>query len=362
MYFPQLFMQLRLPFMLFLVGSILSCSSSSSSDDEPITKPTDLLVTVDIVGKNSQNPNGDGSGKIVLNFSANNAQKYKISFGNGDTKETTSNSIAHTYVGKGTNTYDIYVSAYNADQFTSKAMTITVYVSPSLAFADEFESPGAPDSSKWGYDEGTNGGWGNNESQYYTTRSENVIVEDGFLKITAKKEDYMDADYTSARLKTYGKFDFTYGKVEVRAKLPQGGGTWPAIWMLGSNFQTQTWPACGEIDIMEHIGNELGKVHATLHTPSSFGASVNSGTTQVSNVATEFHVYSAEWTAQKIDFAVDGTVFYTYNPQSKDASNWPFNKDQFIILNIAMGGNFGGSIDPEFQQSSMLVDYVRVYQ
>ncbi|WP_089663962.1 glycoside hydrolase family 16 protein [Christiangramia echinicola] len=355
-------MQLRLLVILFLVGSILGCSGSSSDDDNPITKPTDLEVTVDIVGKNAENPNGDGSGRITVNFSATNARSYKVSFGNGDIKETTSNSVTYTYVGKRTDTYDIYVSAYNADQFISKSVTVTIYVSPALTFADEFESPGAPDSSKWGYDEGTNGGWGNNESQYYTTRSENVIVEDGYLKITAKKENYMGANYTSARLKTFGKFDFTYGKIEVRAKLPQGGGTWPAIWMLGSNFQTETWPACGEIDIMEHVGNELGKVHATLHTPSSFGASLNSGTTQVSNVATEFHVYSAEWTAQKIDFAVDGTIFYTYNPQNKNANNWPFDKDQFIILNIAMGGNFGGNIDPDFQQSSMLIDYVRVYQ
>ena len=350
-----------LKWMLFGITILLYACSSSSPDDDSSTVPSNLEVNVEIEGKSTEMPNGDGSGKITLNFSADNANSYRINFGNGETAETTSNNYSYTYVGQGTHTFQIYVSAYNAGKFISKETAITIYVAGSLQFADEFNGNGSPDGSKWGYDTGANG-WGNNESQFYTTRSENVKIENGVLKITARKENYEGASYTSARLKTQGKFSFKYGRIEVRAKLPEGGGTWPAIWMLGSNFNSVGWPACGEIDIMEHIGNEMGKVHSTLHTPSSYGASVNSQSVNVENVSSEFHVYAANWTAEKIEFSVDGEVFYTYNPSEKNASTWPFNKEHFIIMNVAMGGNFGGEIDPSFTQGTMEIDYVRVYQ
>ncbi|MFV8837364.1 family 16 glycosylhydrolase [Salinimicrobium soli] len=340
----------------------ISCSSSDPNEDDT-NKLSDLTVEVEIVGSSSSNPYGDGSGRVKVSFSAKNATSYKVNFGNGDMIETPSNNVSYTYVGAGTHTYQIFVSAYKGSQFISKNVSINISVSSALIFADEFNSNGAPNSSRWGYDIGRgNDGWGNNEVQYYTSRPENVVVENGVLKITARKENYEGADYTSARLLTKGKFSFTYGKVEVRAKLPVGGGTWPAIWMLGSNFSSVGWPACGEIDIMEHVGNRPGIVSSAIHTPSSYGGTVNHGETSIQNVSSQFHVYSAEWTAEKIQFAVDGNIFYTYNPTTKNASTWPFNSDQFIILNIAMGGSLGGNIDPNFNSGTMEIDYVRVYK
>lgn len=225
-----------------------------------------------------------------------------------------------------------------------------------LKFSDEFNTDGAPDATKWTYDLGTGtDGWGNNEAQSYTNASDNVIVAGGSLKITAKK---VGSSYTSARLKTEGKFDFTYGKVEVRAKLPVGGGTWPAIWMLGADYATNTWPACGEIDIMEHKGNEPNKIHGTLHYPGRSGGNGNTNTTTITNASSEFHVYKAVWSPASVKIYVDDVLFHTVT----NDSSLPFNKDFFMILNVAMGGSFGGTIDPAFTQSSMEVDYVRVYQ
>ena len=346
---------------LFFLSIIITGCSSSSPSEVQSQKPSNLVVNVEVVGSDASNPNGDGSGKIKLDFSATNATSYKINFGNGDTMETAATSVSYTYTGSGTSTYSIYVSAYNADKFVSVTRSVTIYITPSLLWSDEFNTDGAPKSSNWGYDLGA-GGWGNNEAEYYTSRADNVIVQGGYLQITAKKEDYQGAHYTSARLKTQDKFNFKYGKVEVRAKLPEGGGTWPAIWMLGSNINSVDWPACGEIDIMEEVGNNLGNIHSTLHTPSSYGASVNTATKMVPDASSQFHVYGMEWTPDKIAFSIDGTVFYTYNPATKNASTWPFDSNQFIILNVAMGGNFGGNIDPNFTSGTMLIDYVRVYQ
>ncbi len=232
-----------------------------------------------------------------------------------------------------------------------------------LIWEDEFDTDGAPADANWAYDIGTgSNGWGNAEQQYYTNRSDNVVVEDGVLKIIAKKESYEGSSYTSARLKTQGKFEFTYGRVDVRAKLAGGGGTWPAIWMLGANFNTVGWPKCGEIDIMEYVGNNPGTVQSALHTPSSSGATVNLRATSVSNETTEFHTYSVIWSEAQISFLVDNVRFYTYKPEVQDERTWPFDLDQFLILNVAMGGNLGGEIDPDFTESTMEIDYVRIYQ
>jgi beta-glucanase (GH16 family) len=226
-----------------------------------------------------------------------------------------------------------------------------------LVWSDEFNTDGAPDTSKWGYDIGA-GGWGNGESQYYTNSANNVIVEGGNLKITAKAQNLSGSNYTSARLKSENKFEFKYGKVEVRAKLPAGGGTWPAIWMLGENYATNTWPACGEIDIMEHKGNEPNKIHGSLHYPGNFGGNANTNTTMITGASTQFHVYKAVWSPNSIKIYVDNVLFHTV----ANSGSLPFNANFFLILNVAMGGNFGGTIDPAFSQSAMEVDYVRVYQ
>jgi beta-glucanase (GH16 family) len=226
-----------------------------------------------------------------------------------------------------------------------------------LVWSDEFNTDGAPDTSKWGYDLGA-GGWGNGESQYYTNSANNVIVEGGNLKITAKAQNLSGSNYTSARLKSENKFEFKYGKVEVRAKLPVGGGTWPAIWMLGENYATNTWPACGEIDIMEHKGNEPNKIHGSLHYPGNFGGNANTNTTMITGASSQFHVYKAVWSPNSIKIYVDNVLFHTV----ANSGSLPFNANFFLILNVAMGGNFGGTIDPAFSQSAMEVDYVRVYQ
>lgn len=350
--------------LLVLLFTILLFSCGGGSDDnDPIdtSTPSNLTLTANLVGANTSNPNGDGSGTVIFNFSADNATSYKINFGNGDTTETSSNAVSYTYTGAGITNYNVYVSAYKADKFISKNITITIKVNTGLIFSDEFDTPGSPNTNKWTYDLGA-GGWGNGESQYYTNRTDNVVIANGILKIIARKESYLGAEYTSTRMKTQGKFDFKYGKVEVRAKLPQGGGTWPAIWMLGSSITTAGWPACGEVDIMEHAGNRQGIVQSAMHTPSSYGNTSNVGSQTLADVSTAFHVYAVEWTSEKMVFSVDGVAHYTYNPATKNSSTWPFNANQFLILNVAMGGAFGGAIDPAFTESSMEIDYVRVYQ
>lgn len=224
-----------------------------------------------------------------------------------------------------------------------------------LVFSDEFSTDGAPDPTKWGYDLGNNNGWGNGELQSYTNSPSNVIVQGGNLVITAKKTG---SSYTSARLKSENKYEFSYGKVEFRAKLPAGAGTWPALWMLGQNYATNTWPACGEIDIMEHKGNQpniiLGSVH---YTGRSGGNSVTSQTLS-SNVSGDFRKYKVIWSPQSIRFYVENVLFHSVI----NTNSLPFNSDFFLIMNVAMGGTFGGTVDPAFTQSSMEVDYVRVYQ
>lgn len=228
-----------------------------------------------------------------------------------------------------------------------------------LVWFDEFNTDGAPDPSKWVYDLGNgDNGWGNSEKQNYTNAASNVVVQGGNLKITAKKEASGGFNYSSARLKSEGKFDFTYGKVEVRAKLPIGGGTWPAIWMLGANYATNAWPACGEIDIMEHVGNSQNLIHGTLHYPGRSGGNANTGSKTIPNVSTEFHVYKAIWSPASVKIYVDTELIHSV---PNDAT-LPFNKDFFLILNVAMGGTFGGAIDSAFSQSAMEIDYVRVYQ
>jgi len=226
-----------------------------------------------------------------------------------------------------------------------------------LVWSDEFDIDGAPNAANWGYDLGA-GGWGNGEVQYYTDSNQNIKVEGGFLKITAKKQNFSGSAYTSSRILSKGKKDFKYGRFEIKAKLPAGGGTWPAIWMLGAGFPETPWPAVGEIDIMEWVGNNPNTVHGTLHYPGNSGGNGPTRSTTVTNASTEFHTYSLIWSATSIKFAVDGTVFHSF----VNTPDTPFNANFFFILNVAMGGTLGGNIDPAFTQSTMEVDYVRVYQ
>ena len=243
-----------------------------------------------------------------------------------------------------------------------------------LVWEDNFSVDGSLDSTKWwAQTQLPNGSsWYNGEIQHYTNRDTNASASGGSLHLRAVSETFTDQghtkDYTSARLNS--KFAFTYGRVEVRAILPTGVGTWPAIWMLGKNitepgayFQTQgygtvPWPWCGEIDIMEHWGQNQDHVSSAIHTPSSFGGTQNVGGTMLPGASTQFHTYAMEWSPTQIEFSIDSVVHYTYQPTVQDTMTWPFDAPQFLLLNIAILPN----IDTAFTQSTMEVDFVRVYQ
>ncbi|MDI9258452.1 glycoside hydrolase family 16 protein [Flavobacterium sedimenticola] len=218
------------------------------------------------------------------------------------------------------------------------------------------------DDKVWNFELGNgcpnNCGWGNNEKQLYTKTNHELI--NGNLVITIKKEDDI---YSSTRITTSGKREFQYGRMEARAKLPTGKGIWPAFWMLGSNIANVGWPKCGEIDILEYVGREPHMVYTTLHTQDSHGNSVNSKKTEIKNIEDGFHIYAVEWTKDKIDFFVDDQLVYTFKPEIKNENTWPFNQPFFFILNVAVGGNFGGhEVDNTIFPQQYSVDYIRVYQ
>lgn len=350
----------------FLIAAILemtacSCDSGSGNgDDGPAAvAPTNLTVTYEIVGQDSAHPNGDGSGMVNFNATAQNATNYSFTFPGGETQTATDGKTSRQFKLFGTNTYAITVKAFGQGNTSiTSSTTVTVNYQPTLVWSEEFDTPGAPDNSKWTLETGNNNGWGNNEAQYYTTDLENAVVENGVLKITAKKEDANGFQYSSARMKSENKFEFTYGKIEARAKLPSGAGTWPAIWMLGENYASAGWPGCGEIDIMEHVGNQQNTIHSTLHYPGHSGGNANTNHTAIPTASTEFHIYTCEWTSQNIKFFVDGVQFFSV----LNTPDIPFHHDFFLILNQAIGGNFGGAIDPNFTQSTLEIDYIRVYQ
>lgn len=239
---------------------------------------------------------------------------------------------------------------------------------PKLVWSDEFSTPGLPDPTKWKYDVGGNG-WGNKELDYDTdARLENARIEDGKLIIEARKESYKGNNYTSARLLTAGKHSWKYGRIEVMAKLPQGRGTWPAIWMLGDNIGTAGWPRCGELDIMEHVGYDQGVVHGTAHTEAynHVKGTQKEGKVTIPTVSSGFHLYAIEWTDKQIGFFVDDNRYYTVERSILGGTEdkWPFDQPFFLILNLAIGGNWGGlqGIDDSIFPQRMEVDYVRVYQ
>lgn len=237
-----------------------------------------------------------------------------------------------------------------------------------LVWADEFDRDGLPDSTKWTYDVGGNG-WGNNELQFYTRRRlENARVEGGKLIIEARKEAYQGKSYTSARLLTQGKQAWQQGRIEAFAKLPKGVGTWPAVWMLGQNITTADWPRCGEIDIMEHVGFDEGVVHGTIHTEAYNHAKNTQKGKQITvpDVTQAYHLYAIEWTANRIDFYVDNQRYNTVEKAllGNGVAEWPFGQPFFLLLNLAVGGNWGGQkgVDETIWPQHMEVDYVRVYQ
>ena len=340
---------------MFFSFCIASCGRNN--DENLNNNLSDLAVNIEIIGKSSSFINGDGTGVIKIIAIAKNASSYNMRIGS-DILSSQDGKFNYTANISGTNSYTIYVTAYNGDKSISSSTIVTVYKLPAQLWSDEFNTDGVPNPNNWGYDTGNNNGWGNNELEYYTNRQENAYVSNGTLKIVLKKEAYQGFNYTSARLLSKGKFSFKYGKVDIRAKLPAGGGTWPALWMLGDNISTVNWPACGEIDIMEHVGNQLNKIYGTLHHPGHSGANGDGATVNIPNVTSEFHLYSLDWGPSQIKFYVDNQLFYTF----ANNSSLPFNQNFFFIMNVAMGGNFGGAVDPNFTSSTLEVDYIRVYQ
>ncbi|MGE0772395.1 MAG: family 16 glycosylhydrolase [Cyclobacteriaceae bacterium] len=246
-------------------------------------------------------------------------------------------------------------------------LSCTPRIDRTLVWSDEFDAA-EPDTTQWVYDLG-NGcpdlcGWGNNELQYYTRDSKNVRIEDGHLIIEAHWDDSV---FTSGKIKTAGKGDWKYGRIEVRAKLPSGKGTWPAIWMLSTDWKYGGWPASGEIDIMEHVGYDPGRVHGTLHSEkyNHIKQTQQEGIVTVADCQEVFHVYAIEWTEDRIQFFVDEQMYHeVIRKPEDDYRGWPFDQPFHLILNQAVGGNWGGAlgVDDSIWPQRLVVDYVRVFQ
>ena len=235
----------------------------------------------------------------------------------------------------------------------------------SLVWSDEFEYTGLPDPSKWGYDVGGHG-WGNRELQYYTqNRTQNARVENGVLVIEARREAFQNRNYTSARVISKNKGDWKYGRFEIRAKLPRGRGTWPAVWMLPTDWVYGGWPNSGEIDIMEHVGYNMHHIHGSIHTGSfnHLQGTQISSSLRSSDVDTEFHVYAMEWRPDRIDIFLDGQRYFTVTDDGSGHGAWPFDQRFHLLLNIAVGGSWGGvqGVDDSIFPQRMEIDYVRVY-
>jgi len=345
---------------------VTSCSDNEDGPDEKYVADFEFEITQD-------NPN-------YVEFTNTSSGEYlylQWDYGKGDgagSKETDKTSVRSIYYPlKGS--YEVTLTVWGSLNSSSDTKTVTKtitidqddpdYVEPQgLIWSDEFDGSSV-DLTNWTFETGS-GGWGNQELQYYTN-GENATVEGGKLIITAKKvnDNKADGSYTSTRMVTLGKQEFTYGRIEIRAKLPSGTGIWPALWMLGSNLNTIGWPACGEIDIMEYVGYDPNIVHSTVHTPAGYGGNGDGSAMTLETAEEEFHIYGLLWTESSLTFYVDtpDNVVHVYAPAVKTSSNWPFDKPCFFILNIAVGGAWGGAmgIDNSIFPQTMEVDYVRVY-
>ncbi|MDB5091696.1 MAG: glycoside hydrolase family 16 [Mucilaginibacter sp.] len=249
--------------------------------------------------------------------------------------------------------------------FVPVTQTPKVYTfDTTAAWADEFDTDGAPDPSKWGYDVG-GGGWGNHELEYYTNTVNNASITNGILTITAKKETIGGMNYSSSRMVSKASNDLLYGRIEVKAKLPAGKGTWPAIWMLPNDYAYGNWPNSGEVDIMEMVGFDPNNVHFSIHDQTNFGGNSKTSTLNIPTAETDFHIYRADWTPDGIKGYYDNTLVFTFlNDKTGNSATWPFDKPFHILLNLAIGGDWGGSqgVDDSIFPTAMQVDYVRYYK
>ncbi|WP_252737192.1 glycoside hydrolase family 16 protein [Reichenbachiella agariperforans] len=353
---------------------LMSCEEESGQIDT--SNPSNLVIDVTV--------SEDGSGQVDIVATGDNVTQYHYYMGEDPESFELSVDGKLTYTYSVFGIYEIEVRAYGeSGRYVSKSEEVNIQVGDEggpVELEDGYSTPTSYDgmdlvwhdefngnklnTADWSYETGTgSNGWGNNELQYY--RQENTTVGDGVLTITAKKESFQGRDYTSSRLVTAKKQEFTYGRVDIRALLPKGQGLWPALWMLGANYQTVTWPACGEIDIMEMVGgtNRDNEVHGTVHWDSNGNyASYGQGTKLSSGIfADEYHVFSIVWDETKIAWYVDDKQFNVIDITPADLSE--FHKDYFFIMNIAVGGNWPGSPDAAttFPQT-MKVDYIRMFQ
>ncbi len=363
----NIFPKLNLLFILVIIFTSVQLLSCSSEDDS-INYTAGFEYEIDRANSNKVNFTNTSTGEYLY---------VQWDYGKGETafKETDKTSVRSVYYPlKGV--YEVTLTVWglsnNANDTKSITKTISIaqddpnYVETGgLIWSDEFDGP-TINTSYWTFETGA-GGWGNNELQNYTNGS-NAHIQDGKLIITAKKVDdsKVAGSYTSTRMVSLGKKEFTYGKIEVRAKLPSGTGIWPAIWMLGSNINSVGWPACGEIDIMEYVGYQPNIVHATVHTSTGFAENGDGSPKTLNTAEEEFHIYGLLWNESSLTFYIDTpeNVTHIYSPSNKTGANWPFNKSQFFILNIAVGGNWGGAqgIDNSIFPQTMEIDYVRVYE
>jgi len=363
----RLLFGVKLLLMAIVIPALLSCSKDEDSQEG---YTVDFSIEVD-----SENPNNI----ILTNLSSGDYLYVEWDYGNGQSTGKSINKEQEQtvyYPLKGN--YEITLTIWGplnsiADTKTmTKTVTIDAddpdYTAPGgLIWSDEFNSSSV-NKSNWTFEIGTGDwGWGNDELQYYTD-GDNVEITDGKLVITARKENDNKerGSYTSTRMVTMNKQEFTYGRIEIRAKLPSGTGVWPAIWMLGSNLGQVGWPACGEIDIMEYVGYQPDIVHSTVHTTAGSGGNGSGGSISLPTAEEAFHIYGVLWTEESLTFYVDSpdNIVHVYAPASKNDTNWPFNKPHFFILNLAVGGTWGGAqgIDNSIFPQSMEVDYVRVYE
>jgi beta-glucanase (GH16 family) len=229
-------------------------------------------------------------------------------------------------------------------------------------WSDEFSTNGAPDLSKWTFETGGNG-WGNNELEYYTNGN-NAAIDNGVLKIIAKKESQGGRNYTSSRMITKNKGDWTYGRFEIKARIPKGVDTWPAIWLLATDNVYGGWPNSGEIDIMEHVGFDLNKIHFTAHNKTYNGGNGKGAEKVIPDATDSFHVYRCDWTPAGIRGFIDGEQYFEYSNNNYGFETWPYNQKFFMILNIAVGGNWGGAqgVDDTIFPVTMEIDYIKVYK
>jgi beta-glucanase (GH16 family) len=368
---------MKLPkFLLVLPAICVSLLAGLSACDD---KPLDPVVLPENLTWNIEYSTTT-KGKVTVSLKADKANYYSAIFSDvtGETSvESQTGTISYTFIKEGK--FPVTLKAHtSAAQFIKATDTIVIeavsledgYTTPNsysgyqLAWADEFSGESL-DLSSWGYDVGNgSSGWGNNEWQYYTSGNANCTVANGKLTITARKESQGGYNYTSARIKTMGKREFQYGRIDIRARLPKGQGIWPALWMLGANFPTTGWPMCGELDIMELVGHQPNRVHGTAHFGNSVPSTQRSASYGLSSgtFSDAYHVFTLKWENNLVEWYVDDVKFHTLTP-ANTGGIYPFNQKFFFIFNVAVGGNWPGYPDATtvFPQQ-MDVDYVRVFQ